>query len=331
MNPKRYRPPQPYGVALYPFSPEEGHNNALWKRARECRKAGIPVKDAYEIVASWCVANQHLFTREVPAHEIETQVYRAFNSREVRNTPRVGRPRKLTDDRLLNHKFDANTADFVLKLNAGFGVQDLTREGHDPNLTQVVDVGTTMEILKVLFTRHQEDPWVCVGDSVQTMRTSRLSETLNADFQFCVPNPMRAQWGMVQNEDRLSQRCNANACDFNTQLFTVVEWDSLGGQPVSKDDQAKLLWFLNATQYANLLMVVDSGNKSLQGWFYVGLMEWEDYLNFLALAKTLGADPAGQRVAQAFRAPNGWRTLKDAQSPVQQRVVYWKPEGGQWA
>jgi hypothetical protein len=115
---------------------------------------------------------------------------------------------------------------------------------------------------------------------------------------------MTARSGHTQN-GRRSARCLDNV---GVRRFVVVEFDMI---PKSEfweqliqrwekkgvtifDAQASLLVNLatNPDLRAPLACVVHSGNKSLQGWFYVNDFEDERVLPFFQRAVRLGADKA---------------------------------------
>lgn len=125
--------------------------------------------------------------------------------------------------------------------------------------------------------------------------------------ELIVPNPMRAPTGTTQT-GRLSNRCLDNATRPENRLFWVVDIDTNpdGTPGVCWDSQARrLLWLSGGMR---LVMVVHSGGKSLQGWFSPQTPEARDTIDaWVALAISIGADPAIARPAQAFRFPWGLR------------------------
>lgn len=74
-----------------------------------------------------------------------------------------------------------------------------------------------------------------------------------------------------------------------------------------------------------LIMVVDSGNKSLHAWFSVVGVTKEQLGKFKEEALALGCDPLPLNVpCQWVRMPNGPRKLADG-TLVRQRVIYFDP------
>ncbi len=88
------------------------------------------------------------------------------------------------------------------------------------------------------------------------------------------------------------------------------------------DAQASLLVDLanNPGLRAPLVCVVHSGNRSLQGWFYVKGFEDERVLPFFQRAVGLGADKATWTRCQLVRLPGGLR-----ETGKRQEVVYLNP------
>jgi hypothetical protein len=95
-----------------------------------------------------------------------------------------------------------------------------------------------------------------------------------------------------------------------------VEFDKAS----TKDIQAWRLWWLSCT--FPLSMVLDSGGKSLHGWFYV---KGKDIADFKLLALMLGADRAPFSEAQFVRAPGGVRRKDDATNGRVQKVLFFNP------
>jgi hypothetical protein len=155
---------------------------------------------------------------------------------------------------------------------------------------------------------------------------------LEGNFQFIVPSPMTARSGLTQN-GRQSARCLHNV---GARRFLVIEFDmtpqsEFWGRLIQRwekkgisifDAQASLLVNLatNPGLRAPLACVVYSGNKSLQGWYYVNGFEDERVLPFFQRAVGLGADRATWTKCQLVRLPGGLR-----ENGRRQEVVYLNP------
>ena len=135
--------------------------------------------------------------------------------------------------------------------------------------------------------------------------------------QLLVPSPMLGARGRVKNKAYLSARGIHNV---GRRKYLVIECDF---QPVDKE----LCWSVLRTLGTKrpLLGVVDSGGKSLHGWFAVDPSEDDDggnLLGFMQLAVSLGADSATWRKNQYVRVPGGLRMP----GSVRQEIVYWNSE-----
>ena len=89
----------------------------------------------------------------------------------------------------------------------------------------------------------------------------------------------------------------------------------------------ELCWSVLRTLGAKrpLLCVVDSGGKSLHGWFAVDPSEDDEggnLLGFMQRAVSLGADSATWRKNQYVRVPGGLRVP----GSVRQEIIYWNSE-----
>ncbi|QYM80693.1 hypothetical protein K0B96_08870 [Horticoccus luteus] len=152
---------------------------------------------------------------------------------------------------------------------------------------------------------------LCCGQSPRLIQTKPREEWRGqlARQQFIVPSPMRATHGLTQQGKR-SERCSEIV---GPRQYIVVEFDGS-----SKDDQATL--HLHLACHAPLVMVVDSGNESLHGWFHCGGATIEEICRFFAYAVRLGADPATFTACQLVRMPGGTRDTGQLQ-----RVLFFNP------
>ena len=168
--------------------------------------------------------------------------------------------------------------------------------------------GTARDALGRLF---NEGEFICVGSAADAGESKPLEEVLAADpsrLPYIVPNPMRARLA-ERSDGRPSARCKANVL---CRRHLVIESDSL-----EKEAQAKILDFLSGL--LPLVAVVDSGGKSLHGWFYVEGLAAGPAEVFFRVACSLGADSALWVPCQWVRMPGGTRA---AENPILQRIVY---------
>jgi len=96
--------------------------------------------------------------------------------------------------------------------------------------------------------------------------------------------------------------------------FLVVEFDGGGF-----DQQAAIL--LHLAQYAPFVLVLDSGRRSLHGWFFCKETDDQSQLKFMRYAVSLGADKAMWTRSQFVRMPDALRDNGNWQ-----RVIYFNPE-----
>lgn len=140
-------------------------------------------------------------------------------------------------------------------------------------------------------------------------------------FSFIVPAPMRAEGGMTQ-EGRLSFRCRDAV---KMRRYVVTEFDKLK----DKDGQAALIWHLRS--FLPLILVLDSAGKSLHSWFFCEGLDESDggrLDRFIRYSISLGADPAGLRLGQYVRMPDGTRKANDPlEEDKRQNVIFFNPEG----
>lgn len=169
------------------------------------------------------------------------------------------------------------------------------------------------EILERLF---PGDPWLCAGSKYEFF-TQRLSLFKGAAYAFeqIIPSPMLSKYGKTK-DGKLSQR-TLDAT--GPRRFLVVEGDKINGINIPKDTQAAVL--LHLAERAPLSLVVDSGGKSLHGWFFVAGKSDEQLAPFFRRACTLGADNMLWGRAQFARMPDGTRD-----TGKRQHILFFNPE-----
>jgi hypothetical protein len=183
-----------------------------------------------------------------------------------------------------------------------------TRPLFDP----ATDTGlTSREVLPLLF--HSSE-FVCVGPTARSALVRSLNATLHDAGlqQFIVPNPMRGR-SALNYRGRPSARCKNNT---GPRRHLVVEFDSA---TLTKSIQAVLLSRLS--QFAPLRVVVDSGGKSLHGWFRVDHLGLRDQARFFAVGCLLGGDATRWDLCGWLRMPGGLRQV-DGVPSIRQRIIY---------
>jgi hypothetical protein len=142
------------------------------------------------------------------------------------------------------------------------------------------------------------NPLLCCGKSNQEFNTKARNDwrgQLSA-LALIVPSPMLAVTGQTK-DGRESKHTLSNTGEWR---FLVCEFDT-----GARDEQAALLLHLGT--FAPLVCVVDSGGKSLHGWFYVHGQPEVKIERFFRYAVSLGADHATWTRSQFVRMPDGWR------------------------
>jgi hypothetical protein len=178
-------------------------------------------------------------------------------------------------------------------------------------LEPLADLGAS-RLLPALF---DWDELVCAGYGQWQGRTATLQEIHPhaSAFQFVVPSPMTARAG-VNQEGETAFRCLANT---GPRRFLVVEGDS-----ATKEEQARILTHLG--RFLPLVLVVDSGGKSLHGWYWAEGQPEATARLFMEYAVHLGADPHTFVRCQWVRMPGGTRYADEA-APRPQPVLYAHP------
>lgn len=275
----------------------EGVHRWLMEAAWACRKAGLaPDAAANELEA-------RMTRRPTSRNEIEGAVRKAFDAqRVVWHSKRNWQPPA---------KWPEPNAEQIEAVAAsGLGVADLWEASP---IRFDDDEPRTAEILERLF---PGDPWICAGSKYEFF-TQHLSlfKSMAYAFEQIIPSPMLSKYGKTQ-DGKLSQR-SLDAT--GPRRFLVVEGDKLDGINIPKDTQAAVL--LHLAERAPLSLVVDSGGKSLHGWFFVAGKSDEQLAPFFRRACTLGADKMLWGRSQFARMPDGTRD-----TGKRQNILFFNPE-----
>lgn len=164
---------------------------------------------------------------------------------------------------------------------------------------------------KILPLLYPGDSLLCVGSKFEFF-TDHLLKFLKKAGQFplIVPSPMLSKYGRTK-DGKLSQHTLEAT---GPRRFLVIEGDG-----TSKDQQAAVL--LHLAGRAPLTIVVDSGGKSLHGWFFVDGMNDDQLVPFFCRACTLGADSKLWTRSQFVRMPGGLR-----ENGNRQQILFFNPE-----
>ena len=240
-----------------------------------------------------------------PKNEVSDAVNKVFDAtlepRAFGFKPRFEAPKKWPEPN--PEQIEAVTA-------SGLGIADLW-EASPIRFND--DQPRTAEILEKLF---PGDPLLCAGSkySFFTMHLSQFKTATDALEQI-IPSPMLSKYGKTKN-GKLSQR-TLDAT--GPRRFLVVEGDKINGINIPKDTQAAVL--LHLAERAPLSLVVDSGGKSLHGWFFVAGKTDDQLAPFFRRARTLGADQMLWCRAQFARMPDGTRD-----TGKRQHILFFNPE-----
>jgi hypothetical protein len=257
--------------------------------------------------------------RRAKPGEIEEALERAYN---LESTPKLDRtpPRHLADplliDQIVAEHFSGQSLLEELRQRSPFPIPDSTDE--------------------IIRTLYPADSLICVGRDPGSAFTAPLRNfrTL-ATKELIVPSPMTAIYS-VDAEGGKHKRSLPNTgpgrfivTDFDikptdnydnpTIYFDLVNRWKAAGVSI-QDGTAALISYLSGP----LVMVVYSGNLSLQAWWYA---EGEDesldsrMRAFFETAVILGADRAGWITCQLFRMPGGLRSSTNRR----QSVHYFNP------
>ena len=286
---------------LYPFSnetvrflsepPEAGETHIWLAQAAGRLKQHFPADKCAAYLRSCC--NECVQHRAIPDKEITDAVQFAYSE----------------------HRVTLNTGISALKWPAAQDeVIGKVIAGGDPLFDGETSTGLRPE--DVLVKLFEPGELVCSGFTSDRALVRPLEEALSDAHlqQFIVVNPMKGKLAM-NHEGNPSVRCQNNVAG---RRHLVAEFDDAS---IPKSGQAVLASALG--ELAPLVMVVDSGGKSLHCWFRVDGMEARDQATFFAHACMLGADRTRWDVCGWLRMPGGMRHV-DGVPKIRQKILYWK-------
>lgn len=168
-----------------------------------------------------------------------------------------------------------------------------------------------------------KDCLLCCDKSLsdQGIRTREEWRGHLSEYRGLTPSPMSGYTGQKIDGSGLGVRTRDNTGD---RRFVIVEMDDLDGVPVPKNHQVRIL--LHLAEFAPLVMMVDSGGKSIHGWFFCLGTPEASVAAFMRYATSLGADDNFLRKELAARMPDGLRTFDDGRPPVRQLVLWFNFE-----
>ena len=241
--------------------------------------------------------SEHITRRPDPRNEIEQVISKVFDtSLVIGSTPASWPPSP--------QKWPEPSRDAIESVTASRrGLVDLW-ESSPVRMDE--DFDTSGDVLTALF---PGDPLLCIGNKTDFF-TAHLSDFANSAhaFEQIVPSPMLAKYGKTQTGRTSQHTLDATG----PRRFLIIEGDKIDGTPIPKDAQAAVL--LHLAQSAPLALVVDSGHRSLHGWFYVAGKTDEQLTPFFRRACSLGADRALWTRSQFARMPEGTRNNGNRQT-----------------
>lgn len=155
---------------------------------------------------------------------------------------------------------------------------------------------------------------VCTGPDSETAIVRPLEECLGDAHlqQFIVVNPMRGK-ASRNHDGQPSVRCQNNVL---RRRHLVTEFDDVS---LTKPQQAQLVTRL--ATFMPLVLVVDSGGKSLHAWFRIEHVAIQDLAYFFAVACLLGADETRWDTSGWLRMPGGLRLVRGVPA-IRQRILF---------
>lgn len=289
------RPPRPTSLFMdrNPCPPKgEGVNAWIYKACLSLRGCGWTNDE--EIAA---LLQQH--APQATASEVERAIVRSAQQAADTPTPSTFKARPAAPQAAYNR--EQTEAAIV-----GYGGLDQLKASSPADVSK----WTSEAIVDGLFGGN---PWICVGRNQYTGRTERRDDLrgIENQFQFIVPNPMRAKTGITQ-EGKVSQHCLDGT---GPRHFLIIESDK---KDMTRDQKASVL--LHLGESAPLAMVVHSGSESLHGWFYCKGQEEDRLMGFFDRALALGGDKATKTRCQFVRMPGATRDNGNPQS-----VLFFNP------
>jgi len=190
--------------------------------------------------------------------------------------------------------------------------------------------------LDILALLHPEDallylsPRKEITGEIKTLAEWRVDHSDIACWAMCVPNAMSKRIG-VNQEGSPSVRCRDTSCGFDGMRYAVAEPDFDADVPLVQagvpPQHLSASVVLNRIPRERIVMVVDSGGKSLHAWLNVNGLTKSQRDGFFQRGCTYGVDPAGRLPEQQFRLPNGTRHIQTdgGDTLAVQRVLFFNP------
>lgn len=273
-------------LALLQAPPEPGETHNWLPRVAGGLRRLLDAETCFRFLRHCC--DKYVHHREVPDREIREAVDFVYGNASIPGLKAYAWP---DPDPALIARTLATTPAFF----------DVARE-------------TPLEASQVLPKLFGPGELVCCGPDSMTAIVRPLEECL-ADAhlqQFIVVNPMRGR-DSRNLAGQPSVRCQNNVL---RRRHVVAEFDDAS---LTKLQQAQLVTRL--ATFVPLVLVVDSGGKSLHAWFRVEQLAIRDQAYFFAVACLLGADETRWDTSGWLRMPGGLRVVQGVPA-VHQRILF---------
>jgi hypothetical protein len=285
-------------------APGQGVHRWLLSAANYARWQGASPEEAKELLL-------RAMSRAPQRGEIEQTIVKAFNEGSIafqsRQGPSITRQSQPIGPLARNQSQDSILISEAVK--SGFTYQDLAQINPYAGFKR----RSSRTVISALFPAGSL--LSCAFGKEYGAKTQALEDFGEFEnYRFIVPQPMTAPAGLTA-EGKISLRTKANTGPWR---FFVYESDTL-----DFDVQAAVIYEL--AHYHPLALVVHSGNRSLQAWFYVANLAEDERTLFQCLAIRLGGCKGPLYRGQLVRMPGGWnkKTGKD------QAVAFFDPTATQ--
>jgi len=290
-----------------------GPRNPYWlgSALRWCKRNGLTIEEACHLVEA-------KLTRPAQPGEIERMASKVFST-DITVLPRstFWPPRDDAKLEALWREHPATSADVVAASPIPISLQ-------------------VIHPLDVLGLLHPKDallylsPQKEVTGEIKSIGEWRTDPGDIAGWSMCVPNAMSKRVGLNQ-EGSTSVRCRDTSCGYDGMRYAVAEPDFDADVPLVQagvpPQHLSASVVLNRIPRERIVMVVDSGGKSLHAWLNVNGLTKSQRDGFFQRGCTYGVDPAGRLPEQQFRLPNGTRHIQTdgGDTVAVQRVLFFNP------
>jgi hypothetical protein len=305
-------------------------------------RVGLSLKHYVGIDEAEEIVEEHMTREENPPGEIHASLVKAYASESDGSAGRdyeagegrsVGE-RQLPDEKLRNPALVWN-------------IHNMWWQSKKPALQTLKEFSNPIpDRMGIINHLYSDGEWICVGKALINDQGQKLGYTAYSvqkkasveidPWSQIVPNPMRGEKGRTQ-AGRESERSLENAAlhrkyavtdfDFTLEgtfgevIRRVMDKEKLAVRDAIHEMTARLILYLaDYHEHIPLLMVVDSGNKSLQAWWGVDQLDEDAQRNWFFKTVPMGTDSTIFKSNNQFvRMPFGLREITE----VVQSVIYW--------